>query len=412
MREFIEKNKFVSVMIAVMAVAVLFFLTDSVTKKVPGKKSGGEDVVMEIDGQNTTVSAFYDEMYKSGASEALMQRFIRGVASNGVETTDEMKSDAAEQAKSVVANFSSTTGDFTKEELDRQLKSLGYSGREELEEYLIDYAKQQKIVEDYLYNNFDDLKIRNISYILIRPEEKQEEASESSVTIEETASESEETSSENSSEIAEEEAKDDASAETQDVSGPTEDEQKRMDAVDEMLKSGKTFAETAKAHSEDPSTSKYGGVLGLVYKDTSSIDEAFLKAALELKEGETSNWVHSDSFGYFKIHCNAASDESVKKAYTEQKTEREKVDAEASKTTEDGTADSTAETSVTEEQSNPEQAEAVQTEPDFETVYEEILNGYGTSLSNIALWEKGKELGVKFADEDIENKIKKSLGVD
>ena len=396
MREFIEKNKFVSVMIAVMAVAVLFFLTDSVTKKVPGKKSGGEDVVMEIDGQNTTVSAFYDEMYKSGASEALMQRFIRGVSSNGVETTDEMKSDAAEQAKSVVANFSSTTGDFTKEELDRQLKSLGYSGREELEEYLIDYAKQQKIVEDYLYNNFDDLKIRNISYILIRPEEKQEEASESSVTIEETASESEETSSENSSEIAEEEAKDDASAETQ----------------DEMLKSGKTFAETAKAHSEDPSTSKYGGVLGLVYKDTSSIDEAFLKAALELKEGETSNWVHSDSFGYFKIHCNAASDESVKKAYTEQKTEREKVDAEASKTTEDGTADSTAETSVTEEQSNPEQAEAVQTEPDFETVYEEILNGYGTSLSNIALWEKGKELGVKFADEDIENKIKKSLGVD
>ena len=115
------------------------------------------------------------------------------------------------------------------------------------------YARDFKLIIPV----FDDLRIRQISYILVKFEDS------ANVTAE-----------------------------------PTDDEKARMKAVDDALASG-TFADAAIAHSEDDSSAPDGGNLGIIDKNASSLDAAFLEASLALKEGETSDWIRSENFGYF-----------------------------------------------------------------------------------------------------------------
>lgn len=375
MLDYLKKNKFLAVLVACLFVALVFYIYDSNKGKVQAKTSNGEDVVMEVAGTDYTASAFYDEMYKNGAGDALGKAFARGVVERSFETTDEMKNLAKERKADVLGNYSSSTGDYSIDSLNRELHTLGYNGTDELEAYLINYDKEQRLIEDYITKNFDDLKIRNISYILIRPEET---SSDNSEVVEETASEN---------------------SEVQEKKEPTEDEQKRMDAVDEMLKSGKTFAETAKEHSEDTSTASTGGVLGTLDKNTTNIDEEFLKAALALKQGETSEWVHSENFGYFKIYCNADTKETIMSFYKEQ---AEAAANESKKSS--GESGETGATSETVEQ-------VPVTDPVFEEVFADLIENYDHSITNQAIWEKGKELGVTFSSEDVETAIKNNLGV-
>ena len=133
------------------------------------------------------------------------------------------------------------------------------------------------------------------------------------------------------------------------------------------------FAKAAKQFSEDPSTAEKGGVLGTVDVNTSTLDKAFLDAALQLKEGETTDWVYSSNFGYFRIHCNAASEDSLTAAYREQN-------------------------------SIPEGVEVTK-----EEVFNSLLSSYDTTLAGKALWEKGQELGMTFTDPGLETKLKQYM---
>ena len=375
MAEFFKKNKFMWWICAFLAIACLIFIYDSNKNRVQGKTVNGEDIVMEVDGKDYTTSSFYDEMYKTGSAEVLANAFTRNVLRRSMETTDEMKSEAQAQKDNVLMNFSQPSGDYSREALNATLKTMGYSGTDDLEELMTNYLKQDKLVEDYVTKNFDALKIRSISYILIRPE--QTETPEDDVAVEGDDS------------VNEQETAAEVNVE------PTEDEKKRMDAVDEMLKES-TFADTAKKYSEDTSTASTGGILGVIDKNSNGYDEAFLKAALELNEGETSEWVHSANFGYFRIHCNANSRESIEKFYKEVVLP---VQKEAST-------------------NNAENSEAVQetptetaAEPGFLDVFSDLIYNNDYSLINTAIWEKGKELGVKFATEEIENSVKNYMGV-
>jgi foldase protein PrsA len=79
------------------------------------------------------------------------------------------------------------------------------------------------------------------------------------------------------------------------------------------LKAGKAWDDVVKTYSEDPSNKNTGGDLGIL-SPKSPMDPAFLKAALALKAGETSEPVKS-SFGY---HLIMAVSTSVNPPATEQ----------------------------------------------------------------------------------------------
>jgi foldase protein PrsA len=319
MGNFLKKNWFVLLVALIFAGISIFYIYDTNKGKLKGKNVNGEDVVYEINGEDVTASMFYDDLYKTGGKDAVLTLFQRAVADAGIETTNEIKDTAAAQAKQVIANFQNSYGSDYQTYLDSALAETGYT---DLEEYLITVQKLDMVSAEYAKAHFDDLRIRQISYILVKFTDSD------NVTAE-----------------------------------PTEDEAARMKAVDDALASG-TFADAAIAHSEDDSTASTGGVLGVIDKNASNLDAAFLEAALALKEGETSDWVRSENFGYFRIMCTAATAETL---------------------------------------------EANNTDVD---PYLQLVQSYDTSLENNAIWAKAQELGVDFKNNaDLEKEIKDALGI-
>ncbi|MDH5407075.1 MAG: SurA N-terminal domain-containing protein [Gammaproteobacteria bacterium] len=73
---------------------------------------------------------------------------------------------------------------------------------------------------------------------------------------------------------------------------------KEIEDIRSKIKSGQSFAEMAKKHSQDPGSAKQGGDLG--FFGLGVMDKAFEKTAFELKKGQLSKPVRS-SFGYHLI---------------------------------------------------------------------------------------------------------------
>lgn len=321
MGNFLKKNWFVALIIVIFACISVYYIYDTNKGKLKGKTANGEDVVYSINDTDVTASQFYDKLYTNNGSSAVLSLFEKAVADASFKTTNELKEQAATQADTITSNYAASYGSSYESELATAVAATGY---ESLEDYLLTQLKLNKVAGEYAANHFDELKIREISYILIQFEDSE--------NVPET---------------------------------PTEDEQSRMDAVDKMLADGSTFAETASEYSEDTSTSANGGVLGVIDVNTSTLDATFLETALSLSEGEVSDWVKSDEFGYFKIMCNAATPETL------------------------------------------ESSENI-AEP-----YESLVTTYDTTLLNSAIWEKAQSLGIDFkGNTDLENEVRAALGVE
>ena len=334
MDKFIKKNWFVCILIVIFAGISVFYIYDTNKGKLKGKTANGEGVVYSVGDTDVTATDFYNAMYEDNGPAALYQKIAISVADQSIETTDEMKENAKASASQVISNYASSYPTNYREMIGSQLVSMGYSGIDDLETFLVSSYKQSALTSQYIQDHFDEIKPRNISYILIKFENG------------------------------------DSGEGT-----PTEDEQKRMDAVDEALASG-TFEDAAKQFSEDPSTSETGGVLGTLDANTTSLDSAFQEASLALKEGEVSDWVYSSNFGYFKIKCNASTHEGMIKAYREQNNLTEDIEV------------------------NDAQ------------VYDSLLSNYDTTLTGKAVWEKAQELGLTFTDPATEEAVRKYAGME
>ena len=272
MLNFLKKNWFVGLIVLVFTGFSIFYIYDTNKGKLKGKTVNGEDVVYSINDEDVTISQFYDDLYKKSGTDSLLTLFEGAVANAGITTTNEIKDNAEEQASTIIASFQSQYGDAYEDYLKSALAETGYTN---LVDYLIVSEKINQITADYAKANFEDLKIRDISYILIRFENPGEPTDE-----------------------------------------PTEDEKARMKAVDDALASGKEFGIVASEFSEDSTTASNGGKLGVIDKN-SSLDTSFLEAALSLQDGETSDWIKSavDDFGYFRIINNASTQATLENMY-------------------------------------------------------------------------------------------------
>ena len=320
MGKFLKKNWFVVLLTICFTAIITVYIYDTNKDKLKGKTANGEDVVYEVDGVDKTADAFYDELYQENGTSNLITLFKKAVADASVSTTSSIKETASSQAASIRSSYQSSYGSSYESYLQSDLLSTGYS---DLEEYLIEQQKINQVSADYAKEHFDDLSIRQVSYILIKF--------------------------------------DDTNNPTQD---PTDAEKKKMDAVDAALKEGKSFSDAAIEFSEDTSTASTGGDLGVIDKNSSALDTNFLEASLALKEGEVSEWVRSDSFGYFKIMVTASTPETL-------------------------------------EANNPS------SDP-----YVSLVQNYDTTLENTAIWEKASELGIDFSgNEEVEAAVKKYFNI-
>lgn len=147
-----------------------------------------------------------------------------------------------------------------------------------------------------------------------------------------------------------------------DPSSPTAEESQRLAQAQQAWASGDysydNFADFAKEYSDDSSTANDGGVLGYV-DSKSSLTDTFLKAALALHQGEVSDWIYDSTYGYFIISCTS------------------------------------------------EDVEDFKDNASFITSIVENNSG----LAGRIVWQAAQDANVKFADTDIENSIKTTLGI-
>lgn len=354
----LRQNWFIYLLVLVLAIVSSYYIYDTGKGKLRGKSIDGENVVYAIGDQNITTSAFYDAMYKNGGTAALYHAVVRKVTDASVKTTEAMKKKAQQQTQSAIAGYAQQYPTNYQEKLDEQLKQLGYeNGYKDLETYFIEYQKQTQLVSDYAKENFDELKIRNISYILISKEQQ-----------------------------------------SGGVPGkPSDQQQETMNQVDAEIAAGKSFATVAAHYSADSSTASKGGVLGTIDKNVSNLDKDFLNAALLLNEGEISNWVYSESFGFFKIYCNAATPDTLEKVAKQQALD-----------TANGVDYSSPQASAA-----PTASAAATVDP--ETVdadpYEDLISKWDTTLTNTAIWEKAESMNINFANKDDRNALRSYMGL-
>ena len=90
MSKFLKKYWFVGLVVLLFVCAIGYYIYDTNKDKLRGKSSGGEDVVYSINGQDKTVSAFYDDLYKASGASTATQLFEMAVADESAETTDDM----------------------------------------------------------------------------------------------------------------------------------------------------------------------------------------------------------------------------------------------------------------------------------------------------------------------------------
>ena len=160
--------------------------------------------------------------------------------------------------------------------MNTPLRAMGYEGVEDLEEFLLDQAKLDKVVAkdikkqpDLTKSVFEKEAPRVISHLLVK---------------------------------------------CADPENPTEEEKAKMEKVKKALDDGTSFSKVAKKYSDDTGSKASGGSLGLKLK-SDNLDENFKAAAWELKDGEMSSWVKSQ-YGYHLILIDEADQTKIMKNET------------------------------------------------------------------------------------------------
>lgn len=283
---------------------------------VKSKVSNGKSVVYAVNGNDVTADDFNVSLQKSNDAITVYGALIdKTIANKAVSTTPDLKAKTKQNVAKLIKTYSSSYDD-PQSELDNQAVQSGYDS---ISDMVLTQLKMQEITASYAEDNFDDLGIRVIRYILIKTT--------------------------------------DAEA--------TADQQAEMNQIDTELASGKDFSDVAAKYSEDTTTSVNGGMLGLIDKNSSNaIDPTFFNAAMALNEGDISDWVKSDNYGYFKIYCEAASKDSVKKI------------------------------------------------KDLTDPYTTLVSMYDTSLSGQAMWDESKKLNIDYhGNENIKAIYRSHCGV-
>lgn len=250
-----------------------YFGYDKTKNVIPGKTANGEDVVFTINSQDITANQFYDELFDSLGIQTLYQQLEKNVVSQSVEETDDMKATAQALANNVISSYQSQFGNTYQVELDKIMKSLGYTSSADLPSYLLEGLKKNELIKSYIDTNKDTIfapyaeakSPRILSHILVK---------------------------------------------TADVENLTEEEKTKMADVEKALADGTPFSEVATTYSDDTGSAVEGGSLGFADADTQFV-EAFLTAALALNQGEQTEWVKSE-YGYHIILCDSTEYDTFK----------------------------------------------------------------------------------------------------
>ena len=319
------KEYWFPVLIGVFFLCVtVYFAYDQNKGKLPGKSVNGQQVVFSVDDQNITADQQYEELSKVYYEDRIFTMFQTALLDSSVKTTDDLKEEIQTSYDNTVARYQQYYG-YDASYLDNIAKT--YYGYDNFYDYLFYTTKVQKLYGQYISEHAEEFytaefqennKPRMVSYVVLSLD---------------------------------------------DPNNPTAEETAKVKAAQDAWASDQysadNFAEFAKNFSEDGNASN-GGSFGYIDANTKGIDEVFLNKALELNEGEVSDWTFSETFGYYLIKVDSVKFDDFKN----------------------------------------------------ETDFVASVLSANEGLGNKILWETAQSQNVKFADESIEKIVKDALQVE
>lgn len=263
MTEFIKKYWYVVLVSIVFLIGIGMVIQSSFEGKVSSKQVDGKYVVATIDGVNIYADDLYDKTKDVLEAPLANLIFEKEVVSRTAEFTEDQKTEAKLEAENVLTQYKAYYGEDKAEQIVKnQLLALGYSSKETLQDYFLNSAAAQKMINDYFVDHYQDKFIKEeqpriVSHILVM------ESKDSTKSAEEK----------------------------------TKEAQAKMQEIDEALKT-QDYAAVAAQYSQD-SSAQNGGSLGLVYKSI-NFHQEFLDVVYKQKKGEVGEWFKSPS-GWHKI---------------------------------------------------------------------------------------------------------------
>lgn len=280
MNEFLRNNWFVVVIAVIIIAFISYFVYDETKYNVSKASEDGQEVLASIDEKAVTAKDLYD--YSEPFDSSLIYNMYRNqVVEQSIEATDDMEEDAKELEDAINAN-SSSTADY-ESSIAQELAMYGYKGYDQLYDYCLMTVKEAQLQRDYIEEHFEDC---------IEPLKEKNPRTISLISMSVT-----------------------------DPDSLTEDEQKKKDNIDKALES-ESFADAATAYSEDTSTASNEGFYGyldsgaLSSSSSASLDAAVIQAALDLKKGETSDWItvtdpNTGLTNLYRVHVDETDIQSI-----------------------------------------------------------------------------------------------------
>ena len=273
-KDFLKKYWFICLIAAALLVFIGIYAADSYKNReitVSNKQIDDKYVVYTVDGEPVYADDFYEKLYAAAGQTQAVVAYERAIFEAGIETTEEMKNNAAAYASTILQSYS-------QEYVLSSLKAMGYTnGLDDLTQYYIDAQKQDQMIRDYVTANADAYVVpalgtngRIIYHILVQCETEPVYDEEGNI-VEYKAN-------------------------------PTEEQTAALNSILEYLSDeNNTFEYAAYQFSEDTGSKDNGGYIGAINEENAAIyDEMFAKAALALNDDEVSDVVVSQ-FGYHII---------------------------------------------------------------------------------------------------------------
>ena len=255
--------------------------TTSSAKKVDSKY-----VVASLEKGNKTKNIFADNLYKdiidnSSNNSTVFNAVLQNLVDQKFPVNDDMKEDAATIIKQIKSAYKSNYGDNYKDSLNQALTSAGYKNLSEYRQKMIKQIQYANFLLDYIDDHFDD--VFNDYY---------QQCSPKYVSL--------------------------IKISVSDTSSLTDDENSKINEVKELINNtDKSFGDIAQDYSDDSTTSKKKGSVGIVdTKDSAGISDSYgedvFNAINSLSEGQVSDAI-AGTDGYYFVKVTSTNKKDLKK---------------------------------------------------------------------------------------------------
>ncbi len=281
MTDILRNNWFV-VLIAIIIIGFIgYFIYDTNKDNVSAKITNNEQVVASINKDDITADDLYDESTPYDGS-TIYNMYKNAVIDQSIKTTKDLKKQASTLESNIKSNASNQSDDY-ESTLTTELAKYGYASYEELNDYCLTSVKEKEMNKKYITKHFDEVK------------KAWEEKSPRTVSI--------------------------IKMDVSDADNLTETETKKKSNIDKALEK-ESFADVAKAFSEDSNTANKNGFAGYVDSNSTSSDSSststvpadVVTAAIGLKKGETSDWItvtSSSGTSLYKVYVKETNSKKI-----------------------------------------------------------------------------------------------------